>query len=103
MTTTALLLTRLLNWKKWLPIQLSGSGGLGGQVGDGMGGGRRGRFWGAPILAKTLENTAFFQNRGSGSYHHPSHPPLDALLPIAGQDFYQTYAGITGNHHNLRI
>ena len=28
-----------------------------------MGGGRNGRFWGAPILAKTLENTAFFHKK----------------------------------------
>ena len=31
----------------------------GRQVGDGMGGGRNGRFGGAPILAKTLKNTVF--------------------------------------------
>ena len=39
------------------------------QVGDGMGGGRNGRCWGAPIFGQTLENTAFFhkkmENRGA--------------------------------------
>ena len=34
-----------------------------------MGGGRKGRFWGAPTLAKTPENTAFFHKK----------MPLDAL------------------------
>ena len=49
-------------------------------MGDGMGSGRNGRFWGAPILAKTLENTAFFgAAKNSRSYHHSSHPLLDAL------------------------
>ena len=33
------------------------------QVGDGMGGGGNGRLCGAPILAQTLENTAFFHKK----------------------------------------
>ena len=45
---------------------------LGGrQVGDGMGGGWNGRFWGAPILAKTLENTAFFHKKMQNPFQPP--------------------------------
>ena len=28
-----------------------------------MGGGRSGRFWGAPIFGRNLENTAFFHQK----------------------------------------
>ena len=59
----------------------------GRQLGDGMGGGWNGCFWGAPILHLSVEKCFIFQGFGqkSGrpkngrSYHHPSHPPLDAL------------------------
>ena len=59
----------------------------GRQVGDGMGGGWDGRFWGAPILHLFVQKCFILQGFGqkSGrpkngrSYHHPSHPPLDAL------------------------
>ena len=62
---------------------------LGGrQVGDGMGGGWNGRFWGTPILHLFVGKCCVFQGFGqkSGrpkngrSNHHPSHPPLDVLL-----------------------
>ena len=59
----------------------------GRQMGDGMGGGRNGCFWGAPILHLFMEKCFIFQGFGQKlgrpkngrSYHHPSHPPLDAL------------------------
>ena len=57
-------------------------------MGDGMGGGWNGRFWGTPILHLFVEKCCVFQGFGqkSGrpkngrSNHHPSHPPLDVLL-----------------------
>ena len=56
-------------------------------MGDGMGGGWNGCFWGAPILHLFVENAVFSRvlakNRGAQkngrSYPHPSHPPLDAF------------------------
>ena len=58
------------------------------QVGDGMGGGKNGCFWGAPIFGPNPGKSPFSttkKNAKSGCpknscyYHHPSHPPLDAL------------------------
>ena len=55
----------------------------GRQLGDGMGGGRNGCFWGAPILHfwwKMLYFSGFGQKSGrpknGRSHHHPSHPQL---------------------------
>ena len=58
----------------------------GRQVGDGMGGGRNGRVWGARFLAKTLENKAFFhkkmQNRGAPKTAVPTTThPIPQLTP----------------------
>ena len=60
----------------------------GRQLGDGMGGGRNGHFWGAPIFGQNPEKYSIFPlkyaksgcPKNSRSYHHPSHPPFDALL-----------------------
>ena len=57
-------------------------------MGDGMGGGWNGRFWGAPIWHYFVDKCCVFQGFGqkSGrpkngrSNHRPSHPPLDVLL-----------------------
>ena len=55
---------------------------------DGMGG-RNGRFWGAAVFgSQNPEKDSFSPQKdaksgrpkNSRSYHHPSHPPLDALL-----------------------
>ena len=53
-----------------------------------MGGGRNGRFWGAPIFGQNPEKYSILPPKdaksgcpkNSRSYHHPSHPPVDALL-----------------------
>ena len=53
-----------------------------------MGGGRNGHFWGAPIFGQNPEKYSIFPQKDaksgrpkkSRSYHHPSHPPVDALL-----------------------
>ena len=69
------------------------------QVGDGMGGGRNGRFGSAPIfgqnplkesiLHKKMQNWGAPKTAVPTTTHpiphltpHPSHPPLDALLPL---------------------
>ena len=39
----------------------------GRQLGDGMGGGRNGRFWGAPILHLSVEKCCIFQGFGQKS------------------------------------
>ena len=58
----------------------------GRQLGDGMGGGRNGHFWGAPIFGQTLKNTAFFhkkvQNRGAPKTAVPTTThPIPQLAP----------------------
>ena len=53
-----------------------------------MGGGRNGHFWGAPIFGQNPGKYIIFPQKdaksgrpkNSRSYHHPSHPPVDALL-----------------------
>ena len=53
-----------------------------------MGGGRNGHFWGAPIFGQNPEKYCILPQKdaksgrpkNSRSYHHPSHPPVDALL-----------------------
>ena len=65
-------------------------------MGDGMGGGRNGRFGGAPIFGPNPENPEVFffpvENARSGrpknsrSYHHPSHPPSDYRQHQKGQN-----------------
>ena len=56
------------------------------QLGDGMGGGRNGRFWGAPFFGQNLANTAFLnekmQNRGTPKTAVPTttHPIAAAAL-----------------------
>ena len=68
------------------------SSSLGGrQVGDGMGGGWNGRFWGAPIFSQNPGKHCIFPQKDAKSgcpkngrsNHHPSHPPLDVLLQFA--------------------
>ena len=57
-------------------------------MGDGMGGGWNGRFWGAPIFGQNPGKYCIFPQKdaklgrpqNSRSYHHPSHPPLERPL-----------------------
>ena len=57
-------------------------------MGDGMGGGRNGRFRGAPMFGPNPGKQSIFPQKdaksgrpkNSRSYHHPSHLPLDSLL-----------------------
>ena len=64
----------------------------GRQLGDGMGGGWNGRFWGAPIFGQNPGKHSIFPQKDAKSgcpkngrsNHHPSHPPVDALLPAGG-------------------
>ena len=61
-------------------------------MGDGMGGGWNGRFWGAPILRQNPGKHCIFPQKAAKSgcpkngrsNHHPSHPPLDVLLILGG-------------------
>ena len=65
----------------------------GRQLGDGMGGGRNGHFWGAPIFGQNPGKYSIFQGfdaksgrpKNNRSHQHPSHPPVDALLMVAGK------------------
>ena len=58
--------------------------------GMGWGGGRNGHFWGAPVLGQNpgkygispRKDAKSGRPKNSRSYHHPSHPPVDALLNI---------------------
>ena len=55
-----------------------------------MGGCRNGHFWGAPIFGQDPGKYSIFPQKdaksgrpkNSRSYHHPSHPPVDALLNL---------------------
>ena len=60
-------------------------------MGDGMGGGWNGRFWGAPFFGQSPGKRSIFPQKDAKSgrpkngrsNHHPSHPPLDVLLLFA--------------------